>query len=82
MVEHAPPLPCIRRGAPKATAMAEGPHPRTVLERGPKMIEERPPQFIAHVREDRDGKFVIHELEDHLCDVAKLVGEFAQDFGS
>lgn len=46
------------------------------------MTEESPPQFIAHVREDHDGKFVIHELEDHLCDVAKLAGEFAQEFGS
>ena len=46
------------------------------------MTEERPPQFIAHVREGRDGQFVIHDLEDHLRDVAKLAGDFAQDFGS
>ena len=46
------------------------------------MTEESLPQFIAHVREVHDGKFVIHELEDHLCDVAKLAEGFAQDFGS
>lgn len=45
-------------------------------------IEEPPLQFIAHVREGHDGKFVIHELEDHLCEVAKLAEGFAQDFGS
>jgi len=46
------------------------------------MTEESPPQFIAHVRDDGDGQFVIHELEDHLRDVAKLAEGFAQDFGS
>lgn len=44
--------------------------------------EKPPPQFIAHVREGQDGKFVIHELKDHLCEVAKLAEGFAQDFGS
>ena len=38
-------------------------------------------ECIAHVRDDERGGFVVHELEDHLCDVAKLAGDFAQDFG-
>ena len=39
-------------------------------------------RFLAHVRQDDDGSFVIHDLEGHLRAVAALVGEFASDFGA
>lgn len=37
--------------------------------------------WLAHVREDVSGDWHRHELEDHLQDVAKLAGEFAEPFG-
>lgn len=46
------------------------------------MTEERPNPLIAHVREDENGQFVVHDLEDHLRGVAQLAEEFAHDFGS
>jgi len=39
-------------------------------------------QYLAHVRQDDDGSFVIHVLEKHLRAVAGLAGEFATDFGA
>ena len=36
---------------------------------------------LAHVRQDEDGSFVIHHLEEHLHAVAKDAGEFAASFG-
>ena len=38
-------------------------------------------RYLAHVRQDNDGSFVIHDLEEHLRAVAKLSGEFASVFG-
>ena len=38
-------------------------------------------RYLAHVRQDDDGTFVIHDLEDHLRAVADLAGEFASTFG-
>lgn len=38
-------------------------------------------QYLAHVRQDKDGSFVIHNLEEHLRAVADLAGEFALTFG-
>lgn len=41
--------------------------------------EER---YLAHVRQNADGSFVIHDLEEHLRGVARLSEEFASAFGS
>lgn len=38
-------------------------------------------KFLAHVRQDDCGSFVIHDLEEHLLAVADLAGEFASTFG-
>ena len=38
-------------------------------------------QYLAHVRQNKDGSFVIHNLEEHLRAVADLTGEFASTFG-
>ena len=38
-------------------------------------------QYLAHVRRDTDGSFVIHDLEEHLHAVAGLAGVFASAFG-
>jgi hypothetical protein len=38
-------------------------------------------RYLAHVRQDKDGSFVIHNLEEHLRAVADLAGEFAAAFG-
>jgi CRISPR-associated endonuclease/helicase Cas3 len=38
-------------------------------------------QYLAHVRQNKDGSFVIHNLEEHLRAVADLAGEFASIFG-
>ena len=57
-------------------------HRAPFIKRELKMTEEFPPRFIAHVREGRDGQFVIHDLEDHLRDVATLAEGFARDFES
>ena len=46
------------------------------------MTDERQNPLIAHVREDENGQFVVHDLEDHLRGVAQLAEEFARDFGS
>lgn len=37
--------------------------------------------YLAHVRRNGDGSFVIHELEEHLRAVGDLAGEFASTFG-
>lgn len=39
-------------------------------------------QYLAHVRQNEDGSFEIHDLEDHLRAVADLTGEFASTFGA
>lgn len=39
------------------------------------------PNYLAHVRRNHDGSFVIHQLEDHLRAVADLAGMFASAFG-
>ncbi len=38
-------------------------------------------RYLAHVRQNKDGSFVIHHLEEHLRAVADLAGEFASTFG-
>jgi CRISPR-associated endonuclease/helicase Cas3 len=38
--------------------------------------------FLAHVRQDDHGRFIIHDLEEHLSGVAALTYEFASLFGS
>jgi CRISPR-associated endonuclease/helicase Cas3 len=38
-------------------------------------------RYLAHVRQDKDGSFVIHNLEEHLRAVGDLAGEFASTFG-
>jgi len=39
-------------------------------------------RYLAHVREDGLGGFVIHDLAEHLNGVARLAEDFAHDFGS
>lgn len=39
-------------------------------------------RYLAHVRQNADGSFVIHDLEEHLRGVARLSEEFASAFGS
>ena len=39
-------------------------------------------QSLAHVRKKDDGSFDIHELEEHLREVAKGAAKFAETFGS
>jgi CRISPR-associated endonuclease/helicase Cas3 len=34
-------------------------------------------QFIAHVKQSQSGEWRIHELDEHLCGVARLAAEFA-----
>ena len=38
-------------------------------------------RYVAHVRQNKDGSFAIHNLEEHLRAVADLAGEFASTFG-
>ena len=38
--------------------------------------------YLAHVRQDEDGSFRIHHLEEHLRDVGNLSREFASLFGA
>ncbi|MFQ5597418.1 MAG: CRISPR-associated endonuclease Cas3'' [Nitrospiria bacterium] len=37
---------------------------------------------IAHVRQDEQGRFIVHDLEAHLSGVAHLASGFAAQFGS
>jgi len=41
----------------------------------------KPKQYLAHVRQNKDGSFVIHDLEEHFRAVADLAGKFASTFG-
>ncbi len=41
-----------------------------------------PDRFIAHVREDGPGTFVLHELADHLNAVGRLAAAFGSSFGA
>lgn len=43
--------------------------------------QESQPGFLAHVRRNEDGSFIIHELEEHLRAAGDLTGEFASTFG-
>lgn len=40
------------------------------------------PHFLAHVRQDKQGRFTVHNLEEHLSGVAALASEFASLFGN
>lgn len=40
------------------------------------------PNLIAHVRFDRDNVATVHPLEDHLREVGRLAGGFADAFGN
>jgi CRISPR-associated endonuclease/helicase Cas3 len=37
-------------------------------------------QYLAHVRQDSSGDWKEHLLEEHLQEVSRLAGEFAQPF--
>lgn len=37
---------------------------------------------LAHVRQDQEGKWIEHALEEHLLEVARRAGELAKAFGS
>jgi CRISPR-associated endonuclease/helicase Cas3 len=43
---------------------------------------DTPSNFLAHVRQDEHGRFIIHDLEEHLSGVAALASEFATTFGN
>ncbi|MDP2599630.1 MAG: CRISPR-associated helicase Cas3' [Deltaproteobacteria bacterium] len=38
--------------------------------------------YLAHVRENEKGNFVVHDLQEHLVSVATLAGQFASVFGN
>ncbi|ULA58346.1 MAG: CRISPR-associated helicase Cas3 [Nitrospira sp.] len=44
--------------------------------------EQSDKRYLAHVRQNADGSFLIHDLEDHLHAVATLAREYASDFGA
>jgi hypothetical protein len=46
-----------------------------------RVLEECLKPSLAHVRRNDDGSFAIHELEEQLCVVGNLAGEFASTFG-
>lgn len=56
---------------------------RVALEARATKAVVAPPEkrYLAHVRRNDDGSFVIHDLEDHLRSVGDLAGEFAAIFG-
>lgn len=39
------------------------------------------PQYISHLRQEGDGRWVFQSNEEHSAGVAKLAGDFAADFG-
>jgi len=39
-------------------------------------------EVVAHVRQSPDGEWIVHSLEEHLRDVARLAGSFATPFGN
>ncbi|OYT18227.1 MAG: CRISPR-associated endonuclease Cas3'', partial [Nitrospira sp. UW-LDO-01] len=39
-------------------------------------------RYLAHVCRNDDGSFAIHDLEEHLCAVGDLAGEYASSFGA
>ncbi len=39
-------------------------------------------RYLAHVRQDKDGSYVIHDLEEHLRAVARLAANHASAMGS
>ncbi len=46
------------------------------------MNEEKRKEFIAHVKQNPDGSWEKQLLSDHLNGVAKIAGDFANEFGS
>ncbi|MCC6208101.1 MAG: CRISPR-associated endonuclease Cas3'', partial [Gammaproteobacteria bacterium] len=44
--------------------------------------ENRDVDYLAHVRQDRNGQFVVHPLGEHLSAVARLASEFSNEFGA
>ena len=42
----------------------------------------RPQTYLAHVKQDLDGEWQKHSLEEHLTKVSKRASEFAQPFGA
>jgi CRISPR-associated endonuclease/helicase Cas3 len=47
--------------------------------RRPEQSEKR---YLAHVRQNAHGSFLIHELEEQVRGVARLSEEFVSTFGS
>jgi len=43
----------------------------------PPSSEQSGKRYLAHVRLNADGSFAIHDLEEHLCQAARLVGKEA-----
>ncbi len=39
-------------------------------------------KFLAHVKEEKDGTFVLHYLDEHLEGTAKLASQYAAVFGN
>ena len=46
------------------------------------MTTKRSSSYLAHVRQNEDGTWERHELEDHLRGAAELASRFAETFGS
>ncbi|UWX58582.1 CRISPR-associated endonuclease Cas3'' [Chlorobaculum sp. MV4-Y] len=44
------------------------------------MSDEKIP--AAHLRKDESGRWLEHELSDHLSSVAKIASNFASEFGN
>jgi CRISPR-associated endonuclease/helicase Cas3 len=38
--------------------------------------------FFAHVKQNANGAWVVHPLNDHLRETAQRAGEFAETFGN
>lgn len=47
-----------------------------------RLREQSEKRSLAHVRQNNDGSFIIHDLDAHLRGVAALSSEYASDFGA
>jgi len=45
-------------------------------------METNQKQFLAHVKQEPDGGFSLHDLKEHLFEVGDMAGMFADEFGN
>lgn len=45
-------------------------------------MDTKKDEFLAHVRKDENEQWQLHLLKEHLCEVAKLSGQFSSKFGA